>query len=59
MFAYLLGRFLQVVGLVAIPIGVLLSIQHDTLKPEFYYLLTGGVAFALGWVLVHRYGRQD
>ncbi|HLG43149.1 MAG TPA: hypothetical protein VI643_07270 [Planctomycetota bacterium] len=59
MFGYLLGRFLQVVGLLAVPIGVLLSIEQDTLRPEFIYLLTGGIAFALGWVLVHRFGRQS
>jgi hypothetical protein len=54
---YYIGRFLQVTGLLLVPIGVMLSIQHDTLKPELYYLLAGGVLFAAGWLLVHRFGR--
>lgn len=56
---YYLGRFLQVMGLVLVPIGVMLSIQQDTLKPELYYLVAGGGMFAAGWLLVHRFGRPS
>jgi hypothetical protein len=37
-------------------LGVMLSIQYDSEKIEFYYMFAGGLAFLAGWGLVNRTG---
>jgi len=50
------GRFLQILGLALLPIGIMLSIQHHSEKIEFYYLIYAGVPFIIGTCLVRRTG---
>jgi hypothetical protein len=57
-FYFYVGRFFQFLGLVIVPVGVLLSIQHDTLKPELLYLGIGGGLFLLGTLLTRAYGEK-
>jgi hypothetical protein len=44
------------VGLALLPIGIFLSIQHNSEKIEFYYLIYAGVPFLLGTWLVKKAG---
>lgn len=53
---FYLGRFLQIIGLAILPVGVWLSIQHDSEKIEFYYLVFALVPFLLGTWLVRKTG---
>lgn len=57
--AYYVGRFLQLLGLVALPVGVLLSLQRDSLQPELLYLGMGGLLFVVGWMLTRSFGSKE
>jgi hypothetical protein len=51
---YRLGRVLQVVGMILLPIGLAGNIADpDRISPKTIYLFTGAgiVLFALGWFL--------
>ena len=51
---YRIGRFLQVVGMILLPIGMAGNIADpDRFSPKLMYLFLGAgiVLFALGWFL--------
>lgn len=47
---------MQILGLALLPIGIMLSIQHNSEKIEFYYLIYAGVPFMVGTWMVNRTG---
>jgi hypothetical protein len=47
----LIGRLLQVVGMIVLPIGLSYGLLRDDIKTEVRLLALGGFLFVLGWIL--------
>lgn len=47
----LLGRWLQVVGMIVLPIGLMYGLMRGDIKTEVRLLAIGGFVFVLGWIL--------
>ncbi|HET7435625.1 MAG TPA: hypothetical protein VFN10_13030 [Thermoanaerobaculia bacterium] len=47
----LLGRWLQVAGMIVLPIGLMYGLVRDDLRTEVRLLAIGGFIFLLGWIL--------
>lgn len=47
----LIGRLLQLVGLIVLPIGLSYGLLRDDIKLEVRLLAIGGFLFLLGWIL--------
>lgn len=47
----LLGRWLQVAGMIVLPIGLMYGLVRDDLRTEVRLLAIGGFVFLLGWIL--------
>ena len=47
----LIGRFLQMIGLVILPVGLMIGLFGGNIRLEVNLLFIGGVAFLLGWIL--------
>lgn len=47
----LIGRLLQLVGLIVLPIGLSYGLLRDDIKTEVRLLAVGGFLFVLGWIL--------
>ncbi len=48
------GRFLQIAGLVILPIGFSYGMFHDDVQLEVRLLFVGGAVFVIGWLLSRR-----
>lgn len=53
----LLGRLLQMGGMILLPIGLLYGLGLDDIRTEVRLLALGGIAFVIGWLL-SRDGRR-
>ena len=47
----LVGRLLQLVGMIVLPIGLMYGLARDDIKTEVRLLAIGGFLFVLGWIL--------
>ncbi|HEX8616811.1 MAG TPA: hypothetical protein VF911_04405 [Thermoanaerobaculia bacterium] len=47
----LIGRLLQVAGMIILPIGLSYGLIHGEVRTEVKLLAVGGFLFLLGWML--------
>jgi len=47
----LFGRFLQLLGLILLPIGLSIGLFQDKLQLEVRLLMIGGAFFIIGWLM--------
>jgi high-affinity nickel permease len=47
----LVGRLLQLSGMIILPIGLLYGFGQDDVRTEVKLLAIGGFLFVLGWIL--------
>ncbi|MEO6487902.1 MAG: hypothetical protein ABIO78_08190 [Thermoanaerobaculia bacterium] len=47
----LLGRFLQMMGMVLLPAGLMIGLFRNNIALEVRLLFIGGALFVLGWLL--------
>ncbi|HEX6640382.1 MAG TPA: hypothetical protein VF215_04685 [Thermoanaerobaculia bacterium] len=47
----LVGRLLQLSGMIILPIGLLYGFGRDDVRTEVKLLAIGGFLFVLGWIL--------
>ena len=47
----LIGRLLQVIGMIVLPIGLSYGLFYDDVRTEVKLLALGGVCFIVGWML--------
>ena len=47
----LLGRLMQLAGLILLPIGLSYGLLRDDIKTEVRLLAIGGFLFVLGWIV--------
>jgi hypothetical protein len=47
----LIGRLLQLAGMILLPIGLSYGLLRDDIKTEVRLLALGGFLFVLGWIL--------
>jgi uncharacterized membrane protein YgdD (TMEM256/DUF423 family) len=47
----LIGRVLQLVGMIVLPIGLLYGLARNEIRTEVQLLAVGGFCFVLGWIL--------
>jgi hypothetical protein len=50
----LLGRFLQLVGMIILPIGLLMGLVRNEIQLEVRLLFIGGAFFVVGWLLARK-----
>lgn len=50
----LVGRALQLLGMVLLPAGLLIGMARNDLQTEVRLLFVGGVLFVIGWLLARR-----
>jgi hypothetical protein len=46
-----LGRLLQLIGLIVLPIGLMYGLMRDEIRLEVRLLAIGGFVYVLGWIL--------
>ena len=46
-----IGRLLQVIGMLLLPIGLMYGLVRDEIRTEVQLLALGGFLFVLGWIL--------
>ena len=49
--APIIGRLLQLIGMILLPIGLSYGLLKDNIRAEVQLLALGGVLFVLGWIL--------
>lgn len=47
----LLGRFLQMMGMVLLPAGLMIGLFRDNVALEVRLLFIGGALFLIGWLM--------
>jgi len=47
----LIGRILQLVGMIVLPIGLMYVLVRGEIRTEVQLLALGGFLFVLGWIL--------
>lgn len=47
----LIGRLLQLAGMIVLPIGLSYGLLRDDIKTEVRLLAIGGFLFVLGWIV--------
>lgn len=50
----LVGRFLQLIGMIILPIGLLTGLLKDNVALEVRLLFIGGAIFLVGWLIAKR-----
>ena len=50
----LLGRFLQLAGLLLLPIGLMIGLFQNNIRLEVNLLFIGGFLFTAGWLLARK-----
>jgi hypothetical protein len=51
----IVGRMLQLIGLIVLPIGLSYGLIKDNIRVEVQLLAIGGFLFLLGWILSRRH----
>ena len=49
-----LGRLLQLIGMILLPIGLSYGLLKDNIRVEVQLLFIGGFLFLLGWILARK-----
>jgi hypothetical protein len=49
-----LGRLLQMIGMILLPIGLSYGLLKDNIRVEVQLLFIGGFLFLLGWILARK-----
>jgi len=52
--SYFIGRFLQLAGMVILPIGFYIGFAQDDVRTEVKLLVIGGLLFVVGWMLARQ-----
>ncbi|HYC87831.1 MAG TPA: hypothetical protein VEO54_01365 [Thermoanaerobaculia bacterium] len=52
----LIGRLLQLSGMIILPIGLLIGLGRGDIRTEVKLLALGGFLFVLGWILAREKG---
>ena len=47
----LIGRWMQVIGMIVLPIGLMYGLVRNEIRTEVKLLALGGFLFVLGWIL--------
>ena len=47
----LIGRWMQVIGMIVLPIGLMYGLVRNEIRTEVRLLALGGFLFVLGWIL--------
>lgn len=47
----LIGRLLQIVGMIILPIGLMYGLVRGEIRTEVQLLALGGFLYVLGWIL--------
>ena len=50
----LLGRLLQLIGMIILPIGLLTGLLKDNVNLEVRLLFIGGAFFVVGWLMAKK-----
>jgi len=50
----IVGRLLQLIGMIILPIGLLTGLLKDNVNKEVRLLFIGGAIFLVGWLLARR-----
>ena len=50
----LIGRFLQLIGMIILPIGLLTGLLKDNVNMEVRLLFIGGAIFLIGWLMAKK-----
>ena len=50
----LAGRFLQIIGMILLPYGLLIGVLRDNVQLEVRLLFIGGAFFVVGWLLARK-----
>ena len=50
----LIGRLLQLAGLIVLPIGLSYGLLRDDIRTEVRLLFIGGAFFLVGWLMAKR-----
>ena len=50
----LVGRFLQLIGMILLPYGLLVGLLRDNIQLEVRLLFIGGAFFVAGWLLARK-----
>jgi hypothetical protein len=50
----LIGRWMQVIGMILLPIGLMYGLAQDDIKTEVRLLAIGAFVYVLGWILARR-----
>ena len=50
----LIGRWMQVIGMIVLPIGLMYGLVRNEIRTEVQLLALGGFLFVLGWILSRR-----
>jgi hypothetical protein len=50
----LVGRFLQMIGMVLLPYGLLVGLFRDNIQLEVRLLFIGGAFFVVGWLIARK-----
>lgn len=45
------GRFLQMIGLVVLPVGLMIGLVKGDVRTEVKYLAAGAFIYLVGWVI--------
>ena len=49
-----IGRLLQMIGMILLPIGLSYGLLKDNIRLEVQLLALGGFLFVLGWILARK-----
>lgn len=50
----LVGRWLQVIGMILLPVGLMYGLARDDIRTEVRLLALGGFVYVLGWILARK-----
>ena len=50
----LIGRFLQLAGMILLPVGLMIGVFGDRIRLEVALLFIGGTLFLIGWLLAKK-----
>ena len=52
----LVGRLLQIFGMIILPVALLYGLAYDQVRTEVKLLAVGGALFVIGWLMAKKPG---
>lgn len=52
--ASLIGRTLQLIGMIILPIALYVGLVQDQVRREVFLLAIGGFVYLLGWIIARK-----